>query len=43
VRVHEMTAYVRKTSGRQAAIPRWSGGRMPLSSELARAVVDARE
>ena len=39
VRVHEMTAYVRKSSGRQAAIPRWNGGRMPLSSELARAVV----
>lgn len=39
VRVHEMTAYVRKASGRKAAVPRWNGGRMPLSSELAQAVV----
>ncbi len=35
VRVHEMTAYVRKASGRRAAVPRWNGGKMPLSSELA--------
>ena len=39
VRVHEMTAYVRRASGRRAAVPRWNGGRMPLSSELADAVL----
>ncbi|MET1080896.1 MAG: ligase-associated DNA damage response DEXH box helicase [Pseudomonas sp.] len=40
VRVEDMTAYVRRSSGgRKAAVPRWNGGRMPLSSELAAAVV----
>ena len=39
VRVHEMTAYVRRASGRKAAIPRWGGSTMPLSSELADAVL----
>lgn len=39
VRVHEMVAYVRPSKGRQPAVPRWAGGRMPLSSELAKAVV----
>ncbi|MES2883525.1 MAG: ligase-associated DNA damage response DEXH box helicase [Pseudomonadota bacterium] len=39
VRVHEMVAYVRPAKGKQPALPRWAGGRMPLSSELARAVV----
>jgi ATP-dependent Lhr-like helicase len=37
VRVFEMTAWVR-ASKRTGAIPRWVGGRMPLSSELAQAV-----
>jgi len=40
VRVHEMTAFVRRAQGRRAAVPRWNGGRMPLSSELADAVVE---
>ncbi|OZI34395.1 DNA ligase-associated DEXH box helicase [Bordetella genomosp. 10] len=40
VRVHEMTAYVRRAQGRRPAVPRWNGGRMPLSSELADAVVE---
>jgi ATP-dependent Lhr-like helicase len=35
VRVHEMTAYVRSASGRRRVVPRWNGGKMPLSSELA--------
>jgi ATP-dependent Lhr-like helicase len=35
VRVHDMTAWVRKASGKRAAVPRWSGGRMPLSTTLA--------
>jgi ATP-dependent Lhr-like helicase len=40
VRTHEMTAWVRRASGRQAAIPRWNGGRMPLSTTLAEAMVE---
>jgi ATP-dependent Lhr-like helicase len=39
LRVHEMTAYVKRATGRRAAVPRWSGGRMPLSSEMADAVL----
>ena len=39
VEVENMTVYVRRTTGRKAAIPRWNGGRMPLSSELADAVL----
>ena len=39
VRVHEMTAYVRRGSGNKPAVPRWQGGKMPLSSELAHAVL----
>src|SRR5690606_1723663 len=40
VRVHEMTAWVRRASGRRSAVPRWNGGRMPLSTELADAVLE---
>jgi ATP-dependent Lhr-like helicase len=40
VRVHEMTAYVRKAAPGKGAVPRWNGGKMPLSSELAEAVVE---
>ncbi len=40
VRVENMTAFVRRASGRQPAVPRWNGGRMPLSSELAAALVE---
>nr|WP_295775052.1 ligase-associated DNA damage response DEXH box helicase [Rhodoferax sp.] len=40
VRVHEMTAWVKRASGRQPAVPRWNGGRMPLSTTLADAVVE---
>ncbi len=36
--VDGMTAYVRKTSGSNATVPRWQGGRMPLSTELGAAV-----
>ncbi|WP_122413871.1 ligase-associated DNA damage response DEXH box helicase [Pseudomonas viridiflava] len=39
VRVENMTAYVKRATGKKAAVPRWNGGRMPLSSELADAVV----
>ncbi|MFW3898669.1 ligase-associated DNA damage response DEXH box helicase [Pseudomonas bharatica] len=39
VRVENMTAYVRRSNSRKAALARWNGGRMPLSSELADALV----
>jgi ATP-dependent Lhr-like helicase len=39
VRVENMTAYVKRSTAKKAAIPRWNGGRMPLSSELAHAVI----
>jgi ATP-dependent Lhr-like helicase len=38
-RVHENTAWVRLADGRRGAVPRWNGGRMPLSSELAGAIL----
>ncbi|MEO7051551.1 MAG: ligase-associated DNA damage response DEXH box helicase [Rhodanobacter sp.] len=34
VRVRDMTAYVRHAPNRQGGVPRWMGGRMPLSNEL---------
>jgi len=40
VRVENMTAYVRRSTAKKAAVPRWNGGRMPLSNELAQAVVE---
>jgi ATP-dependent Lhr-like helicase len=40
VRVHEMTAYVRRATGAKGAVPRWQGGKMPLSSELAHAALE---
>lgn len=43
VRVHEMTAYVRRSTAGAGAVPRWQGGRMPLSSTLAHAVLDCLE
>ncbi len=39
IRIHEMTAYVKKAVGKRSAVPRWSGGKMPLSSEMADAVL----
>jgi len=38
VRFHEMTAYVRKASRTKAAVPRWNGGKMPLSLEMSEAL-----
>lgn len=35
VRVRDLTAYVRKASGKAKAVARWTGGSLPLSSELA--------
>ncbi|URF05627.1 MULTISPECIES: ligase-associated DNA damage response DEXH box helicase [Cupriavidus] len=43
VRVQEMTAYVRRAAGKRPSVPRWNGGKMPLSTELAEAVVDTLE
>ncbi len=43
VRVHEMSAYVRRATGKGGAVPRWNGGKMPLSSEMADAVLDRLE
>ncbi|WP_374581943.1 ligase-associated DNA damage response DEXH box helicase [Pseudoduganella sp.] len=40
IRLHEMTAYVRRASGAKGAVPRWQGGKMPLSSELAHAALE---
>jgi ATP-dependent helicase Lhr and Lhr-like helicase len=34
IKIHEMTALVQKGDARKAAIPRWTGGRMPLSSQM---------
>ena len=39
VRIHDMTAWVRRSTGKRAAVPRWSGGRMPLSTTLADSMV----
>lgn len=39
VRTREMTAYVKKAEKSKAAIPVWSGGRMPLSSEMSEATL----
>jgi ATP-dependent Lhr-like helicase len=43
VRVKDMTAYVRRATGNKGAVPRWQGGKMPLSSELASAMLDRME
>jgi ATP-dependent helicase Lhr and Lhr-like helicase len=39
VRIRDMTAWVRRASGKRPAVPRWNGGRMPLTTTLADAVV----
>ncbi|MGA1028120.1 MAG: ligase-associated DNA damage response DEXH box helicase [Burkholderiaceae bacterium] len=44
VRVRDLTAYVRKASGKAKAVARWTGGSLPLSGELAsclRSLLDA--
>ncbi len=40
VRVHEMTAYVKRATGRRGTVTRWQGAKMPMSSELAHAALD---
>jgi len=39
IRVHEMTAFVRRATGSRGAIARWQGAKMPMSSELAHAAL----
>jgi ATP-dependent helicase Lhr and Lhr-like helicase len=38
VRVRDATAYVRNAAKRSANVPRWAGGKMPLSTELGRSL-----
>lgn len=38
VRMREGAAYVRRSSSKPESVPRWMGGRMPLSSELSAAM-----
>lgn len=40
VQVKDMTAYVRASKARRTLVPRWQGGRLPLSVELADAVLE---
>ena len=40
VRIRDHTAYVRPAKGGRATVPRWGGGRMPLSTTLANAMVE---
>ncbi|HEY1228147.1 MAG TPA: helicase-related protein, partial [Ramlibacter sp.] len=39
VRFHDMTAFVRRATGKRPAVPRWGGGRMAFTSTLGDAVV----
>jgi ATP-dependent Lhr-like helicase len=38
IRLHDNTVFVKRTSRKRPAIPRWMGTRMPLSTELSRAL-----
>ncbi len=38
VRIRDNAAYVRRAKGKADTVPRWAGGRMPLSSELSEAL-----
>ncbi|MFC0252957.1 ligase-associated DNA damage response DEXH box helicase [Massilia consociata] len=40
VRVHEMTAFVKRANASRGAIARWGGAKMPMSSELAHAALE---
>jgi ATP-dependent Lhr-like helicase len=43
VKVRDLVAYVRLAKTRRHSVPRWYGGRLPLSSELADSVLDIFE
>ncbi|MDM0046914.1 ligase-associated DNA damage response DEXH box helicase [Variovorax dokdonensis] len=40
VRIHDMTALVRRAQGKRPAVPRWGGGRMALTSTLGDAMLE---
>ena len=40
VRVHELTAFVKRATGTRGAIARWQGAKMPMSNELAHAALE---
>ncbi len=40
IRTQDMTAYVKKAEKSRGIVPVWGGGKMPLSSELADAVIE---
>jgi ATP-dependent Lhr-like helicase len=40
IRVHEMTAFVKRATGSRGAVTRWMGAKMPMSSELAHAALE---
>jgi ATP-dependent Lhr-like helicase len=43
VRTQDMAAYVRRATRKSGIVPAWAGGKMPLSSELADATLEALE
>lgn len=43
IKVRDLVAYVRPASTRRHSVPRWYGGRLPLSSELADTVLEILE
>jgi ATP-dependent helicase Lhr and Lhr-like helicase len=40
IRVHEMTAFVKRATGARGAVSRWQGAKMPMSSELAHSALE---
>ncbi|MBA2722157.1 MAG: ligase-associated DNA damage response DEXH box helicase, partial [Methylibium sp.] len=43
VRTQDMAAYVRRASKSKGIVPAWQGGKMPLSTELAEAVLETMQ
>lgn len=43
IRMQDMTAYVKSVAPSRPTVPRWNGGRMPLSSQLAESVRELLE
>jgi len=41
IQVKEMTAYVKKSTKKRGMVPRWQGGRFPMSSQLAESVLES--
>ena len=38
IRIRDMTAWVKRAKNLKGAVPRWAGGRLPLSNQLAHAI-----